>query len=216
MLSRFTEILAVTIVSHSKFYSLNFSSSISWSYPHRLPKFLFHDISWKSAGIAGHRFRGYSTDADMAPPKAWFKLLNPESDWDKVSLEEIEDVTDLKKAIKKESPVLLKDYDASQLTLSATVKIDDAGQAVKLDARKGLASTLKDFSVEVPDERDIDSVQKSFAENVWLFVGAPAGPGKSFKLTLFIMLTFAVPYRLFIILPLLRYISSKEESRRAM
>ena len=53
------------------------------------------------------------------------------------------------------------------------MKIDNAGQAVKLDAQKGLASTLKDFSVEVPDERDIDSVQKSFAENVWLFVSAP-------------------------------------------
>ncbi|RUO96518.1 hypothetical protein BC936DRAFT_141897 [Jimgerdemannia flammicorona] len=109
----------------------------------------------------------------MALPKAWFKLLNPESDWDRVSLEEIEYVADLRKAIKKEMPILLKDYEASQLTLSATVKVDDASQAVKLDARKSLASILKNFDVKIPDKKDIASVQKSFAENIWLFVSAP-------------------------------------------
>ena len=35
---------------------------------------------------------------DMAPPKAWFKLVKPESGWDKVPLVDVEDVTDLKKA----------------------------------------------------------------------------------------------------------------------
>jgi len=39
----------------------------------------------------------------MEPPKAWFKLVNPESAWDKVSLEEVDDVTDLKEAIKKKA-----------------------------------------------------------------------------------------------------------------
>ena len=110
----------------------------------------------------------------MAPPKAWFKLLYPESDWDKVSLEEVEDVTDLKKAIKNELPRKLGAFDNSDLTLSATVKVDDASQAMKLDARKGLASILKDFDVRTLDE-DITSVHKSFAENIWLFVTAPAG-----------------------------------------
>ena len=90
-------------------------------------------------------------------------------------MEEVEDVMDLRKAIKNEAPHKLGVYDASDLTLSATVKVDDASQAVKLDVQKGLASALKDFGMKVPNEKDIASVQKSFAENIWLFVSAPTG-----------------------------------------
>ena len=100
--------------------------------------------------------------------------MNPETAWDRVSLEEVEDVTDLKRAIKKKESPILDNYAAMDLVLKATKKVDDDNQAVELDARKDLASVLKDFDVQVPDA-SIDSVQKSFAKNLWLFVNAPAG-----------------------------------------
>ena len=51
---------------------------------------------------------------------------------------------------RREASPLLNNFATSHLTLSATVKVDDASQAIKLDARKGLASILKDFDVEDP------------------------------------------------------------------
>ncbi|CAG8652270.1 6021_t:CDS:2, partial [Paraglomus brasilianum] len=114
----------------------------------------------------------------MGPPKAWFKLVDPESAWSQVPLTEVENVDDLKKAIKKERENALKDHDAADLTLKATNKVEDVdvNQARELDARQDLASILKDFKAAVPD--DVTLMQKSFAENIRLFVFAPVEVAK--------------------------------------
>lgn len=46
---------------------------------------------------------------------AWYKVLNPEGEWDKISLEGVEHMADLKKTIKKDSPRKLDTYDANDL-----------------------------------------------------------------------------------------------------
>src|SRR2546421_641312 len=105
--------------------------------------------------------------------EAWYKLTNPESNWNKVPLRKIKDVTDLKKAIKKETSPKLEAFTASDLTLKVVKKFDDVNQAVELDAFQSLASVLEGLKVEVPS--DADSLKRTFAENVRLFVNAPVG-----------------------------------------
>jgi hypothetical protein len=105
-------------------------------------------------------------------PKAWYKLLTPESHWDRVPLAEIEVVADLKRAIKLVATPRLDYYAAFELTIKATKKIDDSSQGVELNEQKDLALVLKDFEVEFMDDKD---VQKLFADNIWLFVDVPSG-----------------------------------------
>ncbi|KAF8470149.1 hypothetical protein BDZ91DRAFT_39250 [Kalaharituber pfeilii] len=73
--------------------------------------------------------------------KAWFKVINPESSWSKVSLEGIEDVDDLKKAIKKEAAI--NNYDAADLTIKATYDDEDPKNAVELDPMDDLKKVLE-------------------------------------------------------------------------
>jgi len=94
-----------------------------------------------------------------------------ESAWDKVSLEEVDDMADLKEAIKKKVPHQLDNYNTNQLTVKATKMIEDVNQAREQDAQQDLVSVLKDCDVIVPD--GVPSVQKFFAENIQLFVFAP-------------------------------------------
>ncbi|CAG8587682.1 9688_t:CDS:2 [Paraglomus brasilianum] len=59
-----------------------------------------------------------------------------------------------------------------KLTVKATKMIEDVNQAREQDAQQDLVSVLKDCDVIVPD--GVPSVQKLFAENIQLFVFAPA------------------------------------------
>jgi len=104
-------------------------------------------------------------------PKAWYKLVKPQSDWDKVPLADVVDVADLKKQIKKEASPALDAFSASRLILAAS-KIDnkDASSAVEFDAESSLESILKRFGVE-----QTPSVHQSFADNIRLFINAPDG-----------------------------------------
>lgn len=102
--------------------------------------------------------------------KAWFKLVNPESRWDKVSLEGIEDMADIKKAIKAEVAPQLDAYSAASLTIKATKGSKNAGHAVELDEEEDLKSVLGHFEIENPP-----SVQRSFAQNIRLFASIPSG-----------------------------------------
>ena len=113
----------------------------------------------------------------MGTPKAWFKLVNPEGAWDRVPLTAVEYIADLKSQIKAMASVSLKDYDPAQLTLKATMMVDDDSQARELDPLNDLASVLTEFEVESPG--DIATVAKLFADNIWLFVSTPVG--KVFK-----------------------------------
>ena len=63
--------------------------------------------------------------------KAWFKIVHSESEWGKVSLQAIEDVDDLKVAIKKKMKDQLKGYDAATLTIKATYNDDVDPQNAK-------------------------------------------------------------------------------------
>ncbi|CAG8573814.1 10395_t:CDS:1, partial [Paraglomus occultum] len=107
----------------------------------------------------------------MANAKAWFKLEN--TAWDEVSLEDVTNVANLKKAIKSEVAPELDAYAPGRLTLKATDKLDDASQAVELDARDSLLKVLGRLHIEVQDQ-SLVSVQNCFAENVWLFVYVPS------------------------------------------
>ncbi|CAG8706072.1 36548_t:CDS:2, partial [Racocetra persica] len=106
-------------------------------------------------------------DNDMAHPKVLFKIMNPESDWDKVSLEEVVDVVDLKETIKKEVYPVLNAYSVCQLVIRAT-KIEDkeADNATEQGGEKKLVDILNDFMVPYSDV----SIKESFAENIRLFV----------------------------------------------
>ena len=118
----------------------------------------------------------------MGPPKAWYKLVNPESVSSQVPLIGIENVDDLKEAIKNKMPVVLKDWNTAQLTLMVSKGCKDVTQAVEVDAETTLVSILKahelmnETSFRVaPNSYQVDAtlVQKTFAENIRLFVSAP-------------------------------------------
>jgi len=69
-----------------------------------------------------------------------------ETPWTEVSLENVEDVDDLKKAIKCEKSNALKDYDADQLVLKAKRSTENDEQAVELgDPRESIASVQQRF-----------------------------------------------------------------------
>jgi tetrahydromethanopterin S-methyltransferase subunit A len=82
-----------------------------------------------------------------------------------VSLEGIEDVDDIKRAIKADLTPDLDNYPPSKLIINATKEDEDARHAVKLNGKEDLKSILMRFEVE-----DRPSIQKAFAERIWLFV----------------------------------------------
>ena len=96
----------------------------------------------------------------MTTSSIWIKLIQPkESPWTRVSLNGVEYVDDLKKTIKKEKPVDLKDYDADNLIIKAKKTSESDDQAVKL---------------ENPEE-PIGVVQQRFGHDFRVFVSVPAG-----------------------------------------
>src|SRR5688500_1247726 len=88
------------------------------------------------------------TKLNMITPKVWFKLVNPKDNWTKVSLEEVEDVDDLKKKIKIEMAPKLDTFTSSSLTLKATHKNGSPNEAMELHAKDKLVSVLKRFNIE--------------------------------------------------------------------
>ncbi|CAG8486063.1 10461_t:CDS:2 [Paraglomus occultum] len=126
-------------------------------------------LNWQSTAIE-NTSTNTSTDInapDMRPPKAWYKLVKPESAWDKIPLLEVEDVSDLKNAIKKAMSPKLDLYPAADLILKAS-KFDnkDAGNAIEFDSESQLESILKYFGVEQTP------IHQSFAANIRLFLSA--------------------------------------------
>ncbi|KAF8437407.1 hypothetical protein BGX38DRAFT_1145162 [Terfezia claveryi] len=80
------------------------------------------------------------------PSKAWFKIINPESRWSKVTLEGIEDVDDLKQAIKKRAAPELDAYSIAKLIIKAKKeKNDPDNDAKELNEMAELASALKEY-----------------------------------------------------------------------
>ena len=57
--------------------------------------------------------------------KVWFKLTDPESNWSRISLEEIQLVDDIKEGIKIKMSNKLGSYDAADLIVGATKVVDD-------------------------------------------------------------------------------------------
>ena len=83
---------------------------------------------------------------------------------EKVSLEGIVDVADLRHAIKTKLAHKLAEYDAADLILRAALLGDnDGSQATKFDAETTLKSILKHFRV----------VNKPFAKSIRFFVDVP-------------------------------------------
>ncbi|KAF0523217.1 crinkler family protein [Gigaspora margarita] len=100
----------------------------------------------------------------MGSPKVLFKRM---SRWDKVSLDDVDDVIDLKKKIKKEVSPTLDAYSVDRLILKATkTNIQEANNATELDERNKLVDILNEFRVPY----DGASIKRSFAENIILFV----------------------------------------------
>jgi len=101
-----------------------------------------------------------STSSTTATQYIWFKLERPQvTDWTKVSLEGVRDVDDLKKAIKKEKPVDLKDYDADTLILKAK-------RSTERDER----------AVELQNPREsLTSIKGRFGNDFEIFVSVPTG-----------------------------------------
>ena len=100
--------------------------------------------------------------------KAWFKFGNT---WEKVSLEGIEDVADLRGAIKLKMAPKLDEYAAADLTIRAALIEDKEGsQAAELDAQDTLSAILDRFGVD----------NKPFAKSIHFFVNVPpkASTGK--------------------------------------
>ncbi|CAG8815674.1 17058_t:CDS:2 [Gigaspora margarita] len=103
----------------------------------------------------------------MGSPKVLFKRMSPESHWDKVSLDDVDDVIDLKKKIKKEVSPTLDAYSVDRLILKATkTNIQEANNATELDKKNKLVNILNEFRVLY----DGALIKRSFAENIILFV----------------------------------------------
>ncbi|KAF8470145.1 hypothetical protein BDZ91DRAFT_39197 [Kalaharituber pfeilii] len=98
--------------------------------------------------------------------KAWFKIINPESSWSKVSLEGIEDVDNLKKAIKKEVAPKLDAYSSIRLTIKAKYDDKDPENAVELDPKDDLKKVLERVGRQ-------DSPVVSSSKNIPFFVFLP-------------------------------------------
>ena len=90
--------------------------------------------------------------------QTWFKTVNPNSEWDKVSLEGVEDVADLKRAISK-------GMNPASFTIKATYNDDkDPENAIKLDPETKLKT--------VPEQVPLSSTKIRF------FVILPPAPGE--------------------------------------
>jgi hypothetical protein len=83
----------------------------------------------------------------MTTQNIWFKLTSPkETPWSAVSLKDVHHVDGLKKAIKKEKSVGLKDYDADDLILMAKKSGESDEQAVELgNPRETMDKVLAHF-----------------------------------------------------------------------
>ncbi|CAG8833973.1 11690_t:CDS:2, partial [Gigaspora margarita] len=85
----------------------------------------------------------------------------------KVSLDDVDDVIDLKKKIKKEISPMLDAYSVDRLILKATkTNIQEANNATELDERNKLVDILNEFRVPY----DGASIKRFFAKNIILFV----------------------------------------------
>ena len=102
--------------------------------------------------------------------KVWFKMVQPESDWAKVSHDGIIDVADIKEEIRNKMRPKLDQYPAADFAISASKADEDVGNAEKLDPRDSLESILSRFGIERRP-----TVPEAFARNVWLFVSVPTG-----------------------------------------
>ncbi|KAF8447049.1 hypothetical protein BGX38DRAFT_1142993 [Terfezia claveryi] len=101
------------------------------------------------------------------PSKAWFKIINPESRWSKVTLEGIEDVDDLKQVIKKRAAPELDTYSIAKLIIKAKKeKNDPDNDAKELNEMAELASALKEYGtfllVYVPSVRYVSTQPLSY------------------------------------------------------
>lgn len=114
----------------------------------------------------------------METGKVLYKLMNQilESFWDRVSLENVEYMTDLKEAIKERRGNDLKYYNAVDLTLKITKKDDKKVEnAVKLDDERELTSILRDFETMFLNHYSKDEISKLFANRIRVYVYPPAG-----------------------------------------
>ncbi|CAG8563210.1 8831_t:CDS:2 [Paraglomus occultum] len=148
-----------------KFVEFSFVIDKLFFYPFQVPKLFQINLS---------------TNTDMPSPKAWYKLMNPESAWDKVSLEEVNDVADLKKAVKKEAAPKLDAFAASDLTIKVLKDCKNGSRAIEVHPQKTLAAIIRALEdpAAVLAHLEIESplAQKHFAENIWVFVYAPSEP----------------------------------------
>ena len=100
--------------------------------------------------------------------KAWFTFENTTS---KISLDGIEDVDDVREAIKKKMAPKFDKYAATDLIIRATLIDDENGsQATKFGAKTTLKSISERFGV----------VNKPFVKSIHFFVDVPpeASSGK--------------------------------------
>ena len=100
------------------------------------------------------------------PPKAWFRVLMPGSDWNRVELGDIENIADLKKTIQNQSHQSLGS-DIASFNIKATKFVDDPGLAIPLSPQHTLKAVLKNFAIDTSTSDDILEV---FAKNICLFV----------------------------------------------
>ncbi|RUS26936.1 hypothetical protein BC938DRAFT_483914 [Jimgerdemannia flammicorona] len=92
--------------------------------------------------------KGLSLPTTMTAQIIWFKLTSPQEEtaWIKLSLANVNDVNDLKEAIKNKKPVDLKDYDADSLILKAKKRTESDEQAQELNnSRESVLSLQERF-----------------------------------------------------------------------
>ena len=101
---------------------------------------------------------------------AWFKLVDYEVDWDKMSLLGIRDVVDMKEAIKARMAPTLDDFPIAGITIKATKGDKNSNNAVTLDSEEDLASILGRFGIE-----ESSAIEVTFAQSIRLFASAAPG-----------------------------------------
>ena len=92
-----------------------------------------------------------TSDNTMTAQKIWFKLVSPqETAWTQVSLANVDNVDDLKKAIKNKKPVDLKDCDADRLILKAKKSVESDEQAKELEnPRESVHALQRHFGIDL-------------------------------------------------------------------
>ncbi|RUS23587.1 hypothetical protein BC938DRAFT_474916 [Jimgerdemannia flammicorona] len=105
--------------------------------------------------------KGLSLPTTMTAQIIWFKLTSPqeETSWIKLSLANVNDVNDLKEAIKNKKPVDLKDHDADRLILKAKKGTESDEQAQELNNSR----------------ESVLSLQERFGNDFEILVFLPAG-----------------------------------------